>query len=665
MMIGSPDQDRTNVTVSILVVDDQPNNRAALRAILGSPDYRIVETGSGREALRRLLDEEFAVVLLDVVMPDVNGFEVATAIKERERTAWLPIVFMTAQATDVDLIYKGYRVGAVDYLTKPLVPEIVRAKVAVFAELYRQKKRIEHQSARLVEAERREHELRVTELQLTSERRYRTLAESVPHIVWTARPDGSVDYFNQRWFEYTGMSTEDAAGSWVGALHPADAWPCRTRWQDAVRSGEMFQAEGRLRRASDGAFRWHLGRAVPERGGTGQILSWFGTFTDIEDQKRVEAVLAEFKGTLDAVIDAVFIFDPEDWRFLYVNQGASVLLGYSEDELLRMWPVDFMTEHDAESFRQLLAPLGATSTITLETEFRRKDRRVVPVEVSLQLIHADGGRIVAIARDISDRKRAQLERELLYRDAIDAIRVRDEFLSVASHELRNPLGALQLHIDMLRTDPEILSSPERAKAKLDLVTRQVERMSHLITELLDVSRIAAGRLQLQLEEVDLAELLRGVINRLTTAATSARCAITLTAPEPVFGRWDPMRLEQVATNLITNALKFGAGKPIELDVAQHGSLARLTVRDHGIGIAPQDIDRIFERYEQASSSRAFGGLGLGLYIVRQIVEAHGGTIRAESQLGAGSTFTVELPRDPLSAALDHPVPHPGDRSAEI
>jgi PAS domain S-box-containing protein len=278
-------------------------------------------------------------------MPDMSGFELAAAIKEREKTAAIPIVFLTAQATDVDLVYKGYRVGAVDYLMKPLVPEMIRAKVAVFAQLFREKRRNEEQAVRLLEAERNENEFRLMELRLASERRYRTLAQAVPHIVWTARPNGTVDYFNQRWFEYTGLSVEQAAGSWLGILHADDSARCRTEWENAIRSGEMFQAECRLR-ASDGAFRWHLCRAVPERSTTGQILSWVGTFTDIDEQKRVQAIQAEFKDTLDAEPDAVMIFEPGNWRIFYVNHGASLLLGYSSDELLRMAPTDFMAEHD-------------------------------------------------------------------------------------------------------------------------------------------------------------------------------------------------------------------------------------------------------------------------------------------------------------------------------
>ncbi len=651
-MNGSLEAGKASVPVNILVVDDRPENHIAMRAILSRPDYRIVEASSGPEALRRLLDDDFAVLLVDVLMPGMDGLELASIIRTRERTAGVPIVFLTAQSTDADLIYRGYQVGAVDYLVRPLAPELVRAKVAVFAELYRQSKRIEQQSARLVRAERDASELRLLELRIASERHYRSLAEAIPQIVWTARPDGFIDYFNQRWFEYTGLSAQETAGSWERVVHREDAVQCGEEWRSALRAGRMFQAECRLLRASDGTFRWHLGRAVPEHSTTGAIVSWLGTFTDIEDQKLAQAALSEFKGTLDAVLDTVLIFDPDDGRLLYANDGASVLLRHAPEELLQMRFIDVIAEQDGDGFQELLAPLGAgtKAVVTVETTFRRRNAPTVPVEVSLQLIRVDNARVVAIARDITDRKRTQLERELLYREAVDAIRARDEFLSIASHELRTPLSSLQLQIQMLlrpsRRDPHAVLSVEQTKGKLEMAAKQTERLTRLIDELMDVSKITAGRLSLNLEELDLSAVARDVTLRLGEEATKARCALELAAPVPVLGRWDRTRIEQVLTNLLTNALKFGTGNPIEVTIEDKDRGGRVIVRDHGIGIAAEDVERIFDRYQQAVSARAYGGMGLGLYIVRQIVEAHGGTIRVESEPGAGSMFTVDLPREP-------------------
>ncbi len=214
-------QDRhENAPVNVLVVDDRAENRLALRAILDSPDYRILEASCEQEALRHLLHTECAVILLDVIMPRVDGFELATLIKEYERTASVPIIFLTAEAMDPAFIEKAYDVGAADYLIKPLMPKMVRAKVAVFTELYRQRQRIRQQSELLVEAERRQSEARYGELQLASERRYRNLAESVPHMVWTASNDGRTEYFNRGWFEYTGAPADSVARELARRLAP-------------------------------------------------------------------------------------------------------------------------------------------------------------------------------------------------------------------------------------------------------------------------------------------------------------------------------------------------------------------------------------------------------------------------------------------------------------
>jgi PAS domain S-box-containing protein len=642
--------------VPILVVDDRPENRLALRAILSSPSYRILEAGSGAEALRAMMDQELAVILLDVVMPEMDGFELARTIKGRERTASIPIIFMTAQVTDPYLSFKGYEVGAVDFLSKPLVPEAVRSKVAVFAQLYRQRKEIQRQAMQLLDAGKRESEMRIMELALAGERRFRGLTEALPAIIWTAGPDGRVDYFNHRWFEYTGLSMERAGSVWTAAMHPDDRTRCEDAWRAARESGAMLEIECRLLRASDSAYRWHICRAIPQLGTSGQILSWLGTFTDTDDQKRAHGALVELKGMLDVVMDAVVIFDAADHRLLYVNHGAAVLSGYTPTELLALHPEDFIEDRESCSLGEVVQNIrdGHKSVVTFETKFRRRDMRTIPVEVTLQLVAIDRGRVIAIARDMTDRKRAQLERELLYREAVDAIRARDEFLSVASHELRTPLSSLKLQLEMMlqppRRHPDQMLGAEQLRAKLEIACKQVDRLSRLVSELMDVSKITAGRLRLELERADLSAIVHDVVSRMSDEAARVGSVINVRESGRVEGTWDRMRVEQIVINLLANAFKFAPGKPIDVVVEERGPLARLSVTDHGIGIAPEDAERIFRRYEQAISSRGYGGMGLGLYIVRQIVTSHGGTIRVESQLGSGSTFVVDLPREPMTAA---------------
>jgi signal transduction histidine kinase len=230
--------------------------------------------------------------------------------------------------------------------------------------------------------------------------------------------------------------------------------------------------------------------------------------------------------------------------------------------------------------------------------------------------------------------------------AEEAVATRDEFLLVASHELRTPLTPLGLRLQLLRRElslPPPHSSPERAGLHLDVAQRQVKKLVELVDDLLDVSRISAGRLELHPARMDLTQGVREAVRRFEPEALRAGCALTLEVDEALMGRVDPLRFEQVLDNLLSNALKYGAGKPVHVRLERRDGRARLTVRDEGLGIAPEALERIFDRFERAVSGRHFGGLGLGLYIVRRIVSASGGTISAASVPGQGATFTVELP----------------------
>jgi signal transduction histidine kinase len=250
----------------------------------------------------------------------------------------------------------------------------------------------------------------------------------------------------------------------------------------------------------------------------------------------------------------------------------------------------------------------------------------------------------ALGEELARRIALAIDNARLYREAQDAIRARDEFLSIASHELRTPLTPLQLQVQSLRRLASRSELPlDRLQQKLALAERQVERLGGLVANLLDISRITGHRLLLELEEVDLAALVRDVTERSRDHLQRVGCTLDLRAPAALVGRWDPMRLEQVLTNLLSNAMKYGAGKPIHVEVAAAGGQALLTVRDEGIGIAPEDQRRIFQRFERAVSERHYGGFGLGLWICRQVVEAMGGSIDVQSALGAGATFTVRLP----------------------
>jgi PAS domain S-box-containing protein len=313
--------------VGILLVDDVEENLVALEAILEPLGQRLVKARSGEEALRAILRGEFACILLDVQMPGLDGFETAELIKQRERSRHIPIIFLTAISKDERHVFRGYSAGAVDYIFKPFEPEVLRSKVSVFIELHVKTVELRRQSELL-----REQEL--AEERRVSEERYRQLADAMPQIVWTADREGRATYYNRRWYEYTGLSVEQADDSgWTLAVHADDLARTVAKRAETLESGHVFEIEYRFR-AADGTYRWHLERAVPFGAPDGEIDFWIGTATDIHDHKRTQqaqeflieagALLGrslDYVDTLEAVAKAA-VPAIADWCAVHVVEGG-------------------------------------------------------------------------------------------------------------------------------------------------------------------------------------------------------------------------------------------------------------------------------------------------------------------------------------------------------
>ena len=304
----------------------------------------------------------------------------------------------------------------------------------------------------------------------------------------------------------------------------------------------------------------------------------------------------------------------------------------------RLIPIVFLTASgDADAVRDAAPWISGSTPGTVDVLVRPFSPEIVRSRVSVFVdLHAKGKRIRAQERLLRRRERE------VHRASV----VRDEFLSVASHELRTPLTSLKLEVgNLLRLAQRgHIETDGRLTSRVERINSQVTRLHRLIDELLDVSRIAGGSLELELEEVDLAEVANEVVLRFGDEAARLGSPLEVRAPGKIIGYWDRSRLDQVITNLISNALKYGEGKPIDLSLAAGPDRAVLVVRDQGVGIAPHDQKRIFGRFERAASSRNYGGIGLGLWIVKQLVDAFGGNVAVDSRPGLGSEFTVELPR---------------------
>ncbi|MBF5046271.1 MULTISPECIES: ATP-binding protein [Myxococcaceae] len=332
------------------------------------------------------------------------------------------------------------------------------------------------------------------------------------------------------------------------------------------------------------------------------------------------------------------------------NTEAERQHGVSRDALFNSrWPLVLgFTQPNGEPLPQQDAPLARAlageQVRDSEWAVRRPDGSARLLEGHASPLHHVDGRLagaVLITRDITEQRRTE-------RALHEAVRTRDEFLSIASHELRTPLSTLALQasglLRALRPEPggeDGELSRARLLKKAESLHRQVGRLEALVSGLLDVSRLSSGKLELQTEEVDLRELAGELVERMGEASGGR---LRLSAPVSVVGHWDRLRLEQVLTNLVTNALRYGRDRPVEVRVEGTPAVARLQVRDEGIGIPEEALERIFGRFERAASGRNYGGLGLGLWLTRQLVEAMQGSIHVQSRPDVGSTFTVELPR---------------------
>ncbi len=384
---------------------------------------------------------------------------------------------------------------------------------------------------------------------------------------------------------------------------------------------------------------------------------WF--FRDVSDEvaamRRAEQLaehLSHQQRWLESLLDLlpvpVLLIDPGALHVVFSNKAADRFSGgaFPRVCLRPDGPVSVNEAPIVEAFGAAAVKAAAGERLSGAQAAWHTAEEHRTLQLHTELLpeqHGHGALVVLAFADISELTRVQWELQ-------QSVRVRDEFLSIASHELKTPVTALHLQLQSVLRSAARGPRPDgkdMALIKISRAETQLMRLTRLIDNLLDVSRITAGRLDFEPEEVDLAQVVRDSVERLRDEATRVGTPLVIDADTPVQGFWDRLRLEQVVTNLLTNAVKYGSRHPVELRVeALPDNRARLTVRDHGIGISPENQARIFERFERAVSDRQYGGLGLGLWITRQIVTALEGEIFVQSAPGEGSVFTVELPLQP-------------------
>ena len=493
-----------------IAYEELPRESTFCTQAVHNPELFIIEDA--------LLDERFADNPYVVFEPHVRFYAAAPLITSDGYALGLLCVIDHVPRT-----LDGEQLEALRVLARQTVTQLeLRRNSRVLAEL---NQKLERERAERERAERERIELLAREQVVraaaeANEQRYRFLAESIPQQIWTAQPDGALDYVNQRTVEYFSRADVEIIGdNWHQVIHPDDLPACLERWHTALQTGEIYEVEFRLRRGSDGDYRWHLGRALPMRDAAGRIIRWFGTNTDIDDHKR------------------------------------------------------------------------------------------------------------------------------LYRLAEEANRAKDTFLATVSHELRTPLTSMMGWAELLKLG---MLDEKGQRHALDVIEASARAQAQLIGDLLDISRIISGKLRLDVKPVELAPVIAAAMDVVHPAAEAKSIRLVSRINQSVgMVSGDPDRLQQVIWNLLANAVKFTPeGGRVEISLRRAGAQGEIVVTDDGAGISADFLPHVFEHFRQAdsTSTRKHGGLGLGLAIVRRLIELHGGTVAAESKgEGRGATFRIRLP----------------------
>jgi PAS domain S-box-containing protein len=483
-----------------------------------------------------------------------------------------------------------------------------------------------------------------------SETRFREIADAMPQIVWATLADGHHEYFNRRWYEYTGTKPGEAEGDgWADYFHPDDRDPARERWQQSVDTGDAYEIQYRLRNHA-GNYRWFLGRALPVRNQHGAVTKWFGTCTDIEAYKQLEADRHKFVSLVENSTDFIAAWDLAG-NTLYLNQAGIRMVGLdSFDDALKLRASDFFFAEDRTLIEEKVFPqVLRRGHAEIEIRFRhfKSDAPMWMLYHVFVLTDNNGEQVglATVTRDVTQRRQLENDLRRLAADLSEAARRKDEFLATLAHELRNPLAPIRNGLQILKIAQHSGHAIDQARTMME---RQLGQMVRLVDDLLDVSRITRNKLELRKENVLLGDVIDDAVVTSRSLIDANRHELTVKLPDkPVLLDADPTRLAQVFANLLNNAARYTPpGGRIDITATVEGDQVVVHVADTGIGIPEDMLAIVFDMFTQVDRSleRSQGGLGIGLTLVRRLVEMHDGEVEAHSDgEGRGSLFIVRLP----------------------
>ena len=472
------------------------------------------------------------------------------------------------------------------------------------------------------------------------EERFHALANALPDIVWSADASGYIDYVNDWGSQYAGITAEQPLGEWgfLTSTHPDDVEQMQQARRTATQRGEVFQLEYRIRRASDGSYRWHLGRCVPIRNAEGKIVRWVGTCTDIEEVKQAQARATErevwFHTLFDTIPLSAALIDVETQEFLQFNDAAANKLGYTREEFARLTVYDIEAVYSPVEVRCLVANRLAHDSFVLETKHRTKSGALRDVVVYDHLMTIDGRRVSnCVWEDVTEQKLA--ETALLQSEKLASV---GRMAATVAHEINNPLEAVTNCIYLAKRNPKL---PPEVKEYLEIAERELQRVAHVAKQTFGFYREHSKP-----AKVDMHTLVEEVVELYHPKLTHKDICLSVKR----YGRCSETRaiageIRQVISNLLTNAIDASAPKnAVKIRIRQvtlNGCLyTRVTVADTGAGIPATNRNRIFEPF---FTTKEAVGTGLGLWVSRKIVQKHGGKIRLRSLEGKGTVISIFLP----------------------
>ena len=689
--------------LKILLVDDNADNLMSMEVILEKERYTFSKALSGKEALKILLKEEdFSLILLDVRMPIMDGYETAELIYQREKLRHIPIIFITGEDFDDASVFRGYQTGAVDYIRKPVNPQILRTKVGVFVELYKKNQLLQRQEEKLIringdllrlnqdlekrtakliiadkelvfqnkEKEKRAAELSIANIELkkAGEGSRKSLKEISDYmyaldessIVAITDQKGIIKQLNDNFCKISKYKREELIGQdhriINSGYHPKEF--IRDLWV-TINNGKVWRGELK-NKAKDGTFYWVATTIVPFLNEQGKPYQYVAIRSDITQRKEQEDEIRQFNQTLQKMVEdkTKEVIEKEqqyrfllqnmkegiqvigyDWKYLFANNSVLERSKYSNEELLGYTMMEkYSGIENTEWFKVLQRCMEERSPRIFENEFTFPDGRKGWFEMSIQPV-PEG--LFILSMDISERKKAEEALEIKAAELEASNAELEHFAYVASHDLQEPLRMVSSFMNLLekRMDGQL---DETNKKYIHFAVDGTKRMKTLIQDLLLYSRVGINKENFT--ATDLNEVTQYTSQLLKENIKKNRAVITV-KPMPVITA-NKTLIGQLFVNLINNALKYHGDKEPEIEVGYTEEPGKwiFYVKDNGIGIDPEFFDKIFIMFQRLHNNSEYSGTGIGLAVCKKIVEAHKGKIRVESEVGKGSAFYFSIPK---------------------